>query len=206
MGWIAGTTSSAMCSEHSECTSPQHSKSTTPPPITQPTTAADGGCGRPQTCTHANSGHSTSTKVRPAERELVSSNRDRLTGQKGCQRTGRVVGTWHGHAHASGIMNGPRVSLFSYLAARQHAGFMPRRCDPPTRESVPLTIGIRDHGCHRRMVEGSCCRHRRRHWVLRAWRWNGPLGASGTRESAPLRLRSLHLHKGATRRRESQSH
>ena len=62
----------------------------------------------------------------------------------------------------------------------------PRRCDPPTRESVPLTIGIRDHGRHRRMAEGSRCRHRHRHCVVRAWRWNGPFGASGTRESAML--------------------
>ena len=82
----------------------------------------------------------------------------------------------------------------------------PRRCDPPTRESVPLTIGFCNHGRHRRMVEGSCWCHRHRHCVVRAWRWNGPYGASGTRESAPLRLRSLHLHEGATHRRESQSH
>ena len=62
----------------------------------------------------------------------------------------------------------------------------PRRCDPPTRESVSLTIGIRDHGWHRRMVEGSCCCHRHTHCVLRAWQWNGPCGASGTRESTML--------------------
>ena len=72
-----------------------------------------------------------------------------------------------------------------------------------SRESVSVTDGIRDHGWHRRMVEGSRWCHRHRHHVVRAWRWNGPFVAPGTRASA-FPIRSLH-HKGATRPRESQS-
>ena len=77
--------------------------------------------------------HATTDHETAGQTELVSNDRDRSTG---CQCTVCVVGTWHGHPHASGIMNGPRVSLFSYLAARQHAGFMPQpTMRPPAKPS-----------------------------------------------------------------------
>ena len=102
-----------------------------------------------------------------------------------------VEGSWWCHRHGRCVVrawrwNGPFGASGTRESTMLTPVTPPRRCDPPTRESVSLTIGIRDHGCHRRMVEGSCWCHRHRHCVVRAWRWNGPFGASGTRESAML--------------------
>ena len=129
--------------------------------------------------------HEGATRRRESQWSLTIGIRDH-----GCHRRMVEGSCWcHRHRHCvvrAWRWNGPCGASGTRESTMLTPVTPPRRCDPPTRESVSLTIGIRDHGCHRRIVEGSCWCHRHRYCVVRAWRWNGPFGASGTRESAML--------------------